>query len=148
MNYEKIVTFIIAVSAFALLKAFTTGTIAIDFGLIFNFIFDSAWLSPSYTYDFIVKDLFRGFFITNELPSIGNIVAILTCITIYSLIGLIITLPFEILLQFISKKDLQFSVSGLFIGSMALSIAIIGAIVFILLIFVVAPNIIKGIFNA
>ena len=105
MNYEKIVTFIIAVSAFALLKAFTTGTIAIDFGLIFNFIFDSAWLSPSYTYDFIVKDLFRGFFVTNELPSIGNIVAILTCISIYSLIGLIITLPFEILLQFISKKD-------------------------------------------
>ena len=104
--FEKIVylilVYFVAVIGIYLYQAITSD----DINNAIGFIFDSAWLSPTYSFNFLFEFLSRdNFFNNNTIPN-KKWLTIAFLALIYSPIGLLIALPIDSLInKFIIKRD-------------------------------------------
>ena len=152
---DKIVHFAIiftGIVLFGLVMGLVKGQYSIDFESILGFL--KPFLSPTYAYDFLIEVMSRDYFINDHLVLDKTYYSLAIVTIIYSAIILtlifLVTMPLRMLKlteKYSKINSLTLSIFNLLIIPAGISFVFLCAIIPSIIIFSIAPTLIKGLFN-
>ena len=99
---------------------------------ISSFIFNAAWLSPSYCYDFIFNLLSKDNIFNNHTLPNKNLLTIALLGVIYPVFGLLFTIPIDFISQLL-KKEIR--ISNILFFPIGIGVAFLTPAIFVYLLF-------------